>query len=108
MPNAYKSFGQLNPGAVLTDFFAAVPASTEYIVFVTISNKGTTNRTCRLKHAPAGAADNDDHNILYDLLIPANDSYVHPKPIYMATTDKLRVYGSHVDLTFTADGIEIT
>jgi hypothetical protein len=59
-------------------------------------------------HAPAGAADNADHRKVRDYSIPANDHYVHPKPFYMATTDVIRVFASSTDVTFTADGIQIT
>ncbi len=107
MPNAYLSLGQSNPGAVLTDLYT-VPTSTEAIAFVTATNVGSVARTIRITHAPAGAADDPDHRIVYDYSVPGNDQYVHPKPLYMATTDKIRVFASSTDITFTADGIQIT
>ncbi len=107
MANAYKSLGQSNDGASLDDLYT-VPSSTEAIAFVTAANVGTTDRTIRIMHAPAGAADDPDHRIVYDIPLPANDTYVHPKPLYMAATDKIRVFASSTDVTFTADGIEIT
>ena len=107
MANAYKVLGQANPGAVLTDLYT-VPASTEAIAFLTVSNKASAAKTCRVKVAPAGAADDDDHNVLYDFTVPANDTYVHPKALYLATTDKVRVYGESTDLTFSLDGVEIS
>lgn len=108
MPNTYKSLGQANPGAVLTDLYV-VPASTEAIVFVTAVNAhASVAQTIRITHAPAGVADDADHRIVWDMSLPAGGTYVHPKPIYMATTDDLRVYASTADVTFTADGIQIT
>lgn len=107
MPNAYKSLGQANPGASLTALYT-VPSATEAIVWVTAANLAATAKTIRIRHAPAGAADDADHAIVHDLSVPANDTYVHPKPIYMAATDVLRVYGEDTNVTFTADGIEIT
>ena len=107
MANAYKSLGQANPGASLTALYT-VPASTEAVAFLTISNKAAASKTCRVKHAPAGAADDDDHNLLYGVSIPANDTYVHPVPLYLAATDVVRVYGEDANLTFTLAGIEIT
>ena len=107
MPNTYKSLGQANPGASITDLYT-VPASTEAIAFVTASNTGGSAQTIRIMHAPAGAADDPDHRIVYDYSVPPNDPYVHPKPLYMATTDKIRIFASSTDITFTVDGIEIT
>lgn len=107
MANTYKSLGQANPGPALTALYT-VPAATNAIVWLTVANSETAANTCRVTHAPAGAADDADHRILYDFSIPANDTYIHPKPIFMAATDVLRVYGSDTNLTFTADGVEIT
>ena len=107
MPNVYKSLGQANPGAVLTDLYT-VPAATEAIAFVTATNGGSTARTVRIMHAPAGAADDPDHRVVFDFSVPANDPYVHPKPLYMAATDKIRVFASSTDVTFTVDGVEIS
>ncbi len=107
MPNAYLTLGQSNDGDVNDDLYT-VPASTEAIVFVEAANGGSTERTIRIMHAPAGAAENADHRKVWDLPVPPNDSYVHPKPLYMATTDVLRVRASSTDITFTADGIQIT
>ncbi len=107
MANAYKSLGQSNDGTTIDDLYT-VPSFTEAVAFVTAANVGTTDRTIRIMHAPAGAADDADHRLVYDFLLPANDTYVHQKPIYMATTDVIRVRASSTEVTFTADGIEIT
>jgi hypothetical protein len=108
MPAAYKSLGQSNDGTTQDDLYV-VPSSTEAIVFVNAANAHpTAAQTIRISHAPAGAADDPDHRIVYEYSVPPNDNYPHPKPIYMATTDVLRVTASSTDVTFTADGIEIT
>ncbi len=107
MTIAYKSLGQANPGASITDLYT-VPASTEAIAFVTATNVGSTARTIRIMHAPAGAADDPDHRVVFDFSVPPNDPYVHPKPLYMAATDKIRVFASSTEITFTVDGIEVS
>ena len=107
MPNAYKPLGQSNDGTTQDDLYT-VPSVTEAIVFVNAANGGASAQTIRISHAPAGAADNADHRKVYELSVPAGLSYDYPKPIYMATTDVLRVRASSTDVTFTADGIEIT
>ncbi len=108
MPNTYKSLGQSNDGTTQDDLYT-VPASTSAVCFVTaVNGHATAAQTIRISHAPAGAADNADHRAVYELSVPAGDTYVHPKPFYMATTDKIRVRASTTDVTFTADGIEIT
>ncbi len=107
MPNVYKSLGQSNDGTTIDNIYT-VPSSTEAIAFVTAANVGSSAQTIRIMHAPAGAADDPDHRVLYDYSLPANDNYIHPKPLYMATTDVIRVRASSTDVTFTVDGIEIT
>lgn len=107
MANSYQTLGQANPGAVLTALYT-VPGATQAIVFLTISNQEAAVNTCRVKVAPAGAADDPDHNVLFGFPVPANDTYVHPVPIYMEATDVLRVFGEDTNLTFMANGIEVT
>jgi hypothetical protein len=107
MANAYGNLGQSNDGAVLDDL-VTVGASDEAIVWVNIANKGATDRTYRIKHAPGGAADNDDHNLVFDAIVKANDSIPYPNPIYCGNSDVIRVYASHVDVTFSAHGITIS
>lgn len=107
MANSYQTLGQANPGASLTALYT-VPGATQAIVFVTASNKEAAANTIRVKVAPAGAADDPDHDVLFDFSVPANDTYVHPVPLFMDATDVLRVFASDTNVTFQAQGVEIT
>jgi hypothetical protein len=102
-----KVLAQAAPGASLTDLYT-VPASTEAIGYLSIANAGAAgNATVRV--APLGAADNDDHSILDLIPIGANDTYLHPVPIMMAATDKVRAVGASDNrFKFTLTGMELT
>lgn len=109
MAEVYKSLGQVDLTATtLTDVYT-VPASTSAIADVTFANRGATDVTIRLSHAPAGAGDALSQYKVYDLVLPGGAIYVHPAPIKMATTDKLRAKCSSANVvSVTVDGVEIT
>lgn len=106
MANAYKSLGQDNPGAVLTDLYT-VPSSTEAVGTLFIGNRESAANTVRVALSVAGASIADDHYLLYDVSIPANDTAII-NGIVLAATDVLRVYASDANVSFNFVGIEIT
>ncbi len=98
---------QAAPGATLTDMYT-VPASTEAIAYLSVANAGAT-ASIAMKLAPLGAADNDDQFLLDSMTVEANDTYLHPIPIMMAPTDKLRIIGASDNrFKFTLTGMELT
>lgn len=106
MANAYSILANDNPGASLTDLYAC-PASTDMVGTLYVANRAATAKTARVALSPLGAAIADDHYIIYDLAIPANDTL----PLHglsLDATDKIRVYSVDNSVSFVLTGVEIT
>lgn len=106
MANAYKVVGQDNPGAALTTLYT-VPSATSFVGQLLIANRATATKTFRVAIRPAGASIANKHYIAYDTALPANDT-ITITGISLATTDKLDVYSSDGNVSFTLTGVEIT
>lgn len=111
MSTAYKKLGATVVVADTDTALYTVPGSTSAIVSsIIICNKGTSTRTFRIAHisgggiGAVGAAD----YLYYDLYIRGRDTFVVTIGITMATTDTLLVRANHADVTFTAEGSEIS
>ncbi len=109
MPEARKVLGQSNPlAATLTDAYT-VPAVTEAVVStITVANRSAVATSFRVSIAPAGAADDDEQYIYYDIPIPANDTFAATLGLTLATTDVIRVYATLATLSFSIFGVELT
>ena len=109
MAETPKVLGQSVPiAATLTDLYT-VPASTNVVCSTIVAcNRAGTASTFRVSLAPAGAADATSQYLYYDVNLPANDTFSSTIGVTLAATDKIRVYSSSANLTFTALGIEVT
>lgn len=58
--------------------------------------------------AVAGAVDNNNQYLYYDVSILGNETFAATLGIALATTDVVRVYATLATLTFTLAGLEIT
>lgn len=105
---AKKVLGQSAPAATtLTTLGAAVPASREWTgSTLVVCNRGGTDTTFRVAVSPSGAAIANQHYIVYDAPIAANDMVAITIGITMTATDLLRVYGGNANLSFTLFGDE--
>lgn len=109
MASVYKVLGQSNPGAAtLTDAYA-VPGSTSAIVSsITVCNRSATPTTFRLAVSPAGAANANQHYLVFDAPIEANEVWMMTIGATLATTDVVRVYATLATLSFNIFGEEIS
>ena len=109
MTQTYKQLGQSAPNATtLTDLYT-VPASTQTVVSnIWVCNRGAAAATFRVSKAIAGAADATKQYIVYDAPLQPGQSIPVGAGISLQATDKIRVYASTADLSFNADGCEIT
>lgn len=109
MANTYKVLGQSNPSATTLTAAYTVPAATSAIVSsLVVVNRSATTTTFRISVATAGAADNNNQYLYYDITIPGNDTFIATVGITLATTDVVRVYATLATLTFSLFGSEIT
>lgn len=99
-----KILGQTMPGPVLTSLYVA-PPSTMTTATIIICNQGSFADTYRVAVAPAGAANEAKHYIVFDKVILANSSDTINN-IHLISGDVLRVYGSVSEISFTAVGSE--
>jgi hypothetical protein len=107
MATTYKVLGQSNPAATTDTTLYTVPALTETVVStITVANLGTTG-TFRVAVRPAGASIANQHYIVYDAILNANDSITLTLGITLATTDVITVRASNTSFAFQAFGSEI-
>lgn len=109
MATAYKVLGQVAPSATTATAVYTVPSATEAVVSsVTVCNRGGTAGTYRLAVRPDGAALANQHYVVYDADISANDTVILTIGITIDATDVLEAYASSGDMTFQAYGSEIS
>jgi len=109
MATAYKVLGQVAPAATTATAVYTVPASTEAVVSsVSVCNRGGAGGTFRLAVRPDGAALANQHYLVYDTSIGANDSIILTIGVTMDATDVLEAYASSGDMSFHAYGSEIS
>jgi hypothetical protein len=108
MANAYKVLGQSNPAATTLTSLYTVPAATSAVVStLTVCNIGVST-TVRVAVRPAGAGIANQHYILYDAALSANDTLFFTIGLSLATTDVVSVYAGTANVSFNLYGTEIT
>lgn len=108
MANAYKVLGQVEGAASNTNLYT-VPSSTEAVIStIVICNRAAAAKTYRIMVRPDNETLANKHYLAYDVAIAANDSTALTLGITINAGDKLDVYSSDTNLSFSAFGSEIT
>lgn len=107
MASSYKVLGQSNPSATTLTTLYTVPATTSTVCSTLVICNLSTTASVRVAVRPAGAAIANQHYIVYDSVISANDSVFLTLGISLATTDVVSVYASTANVTFNLYGSEI-
>ena len=109
MATAYKVLGQIAPSATTATAIYTVPSATSAVVSsVTVCNRAATAGSFRLSVRPDGAALANQHYVVYDTAIAANDTVILTIGLTLDATDVLEAYASSADMTFNAYGSEIS
>jgi len=109
MATTYKTLGQSAPAATTSTDLYTVPALTSAIIStITVTNRAATDATFRISNSLLGAALANKDYLVYDTIVPGSGFITLTLGITMATTDKIRVYGSTANLSFNAFGTEIS
>jgi len=109
MAQNYKVLGQIAPAATTATAIYTVPSATEAVVSsVSVCNRAGSAGTFRLSVRPDGASLANQHYLVYDATVDANDSIILTIGVTMDATDVLEAYASSADMTFHAYGSEIT
>lgn len=109
MANTYKVLGQSSPSAVTLTSLYTVPAATSTVTStLSVCNHGGVSTTVRVAVRPAGAGIANQHYILYDTAVSANDTLFFTLGLSLATTDVVSVYSGTATVSFNLYGTEIT
>jgi hypothetical protein len=109
MATIYKVLGQSSPAATTETDLYTVPVATSAVASsVIVCNRSAILSTFRISIAVGGAATANKDYIYYDLTIGANDTFIATIGVTLATTDKVRVYASNTNLSFSLYGSEIS
>lgn len=108
MPQAHKVLGQSNPSATTLTTLYTVPASTQAIAStLSVCNLGVST-TFRVAVRPAGATLANQHYLVFDTSVNANDSIYLTLGISLAATDVVSVFAGTANLAFSLFGVEAT
>lgn len=108
MPAAYRVLGQSNPAATTLTTLYTVPSATSAVCStLSICNLGTS-ATYRVAVRPAGATIANQHYLVFDAFVNANDSVLLTLGISLAATDVVSVFASNGSVAFSLFGSEIT
>lgn len=103
---------QSKPSATtLTDLYTVTSGASAIVSSIIVCNQSSTATTFRISVAPAGAADASSQYIYYDVPINGNDTFVATIGFALngvTTQDKVRVYATLANLSFTLFTAETT
>lgn len=108
MPNTYKVLGQSNPAAATLTTLYTVPSATQAVCStLSIANLGVS---ClyRIAVRPAGATIANQHYLVFDSWVNANDTVLLTLGISLAATDVVSVQASTATVAFSLFGSEVT
>jgi hypothetical protein len=109
MTVAYKVLGQSAPNATTETDLYTVPALTQAIISsLTICNRSAAVVTFRVSISVGGGATANKDYRYYDVTIPPRDTFIATVGWCMGAADKMRVYASTANLSFSLDGSEIS
>jgi hypothetical protein len=108
MTQTHKVLGQVNPSAASLTTLYTVPSSTQAICStLAVCNIGVS-ATFRVAVRPSGVTIANQHYLVYDAAVSANDSFYLTLGISLAATDVVSVYSTTNTLAFSLFGVEIT
>lgn len=108
MPTVYKVLGQVEGQANNVSLYTC-PASTEAVIStIIVCNRAATAKTYRIMVRPDNETLATKHYIAFDVSIAANDTTALTLGIAINAGDKLDVYSSDTNVSFSAFGTEIS
>lgn len=109
MATTYKVLAQANPSATTETTLYTVPSLTNTVVStIAIANQAGTSGTYRIAVRPsADGSTAAKHWIVYGATVAASDSVLLTIGITLAAGDKIQIYASSANMSFSAFGSEI-
>jgi hypothetical protein len=107
MASTYKVLAQSAPSATTnTDVYTVGSGKSAVVSTITVCNR-STSATYRIAVRPLGATLANQHYIVYDSTVPANDTISLTIGVTLAATDVVTVYASTANLSVNLFGVEI-
>lgn len=109
MATTYKVLAQSNPSATTETTLYTVPAGTSSVVStVSVCNQAATAGTYRIAVRPsADGSTTAKHWIVYGATVNGSDSTMLTLGLTLAAGDKIQIYASSANMSFSAFGSEI-
>lgn len=108
MTTAYKVLGQSAPSAKTLTTLYTVPSSTSAVASTLAICNRDVSTTYRVAVRPAGVSIANQHYIVYDGYLAANDTILLTIGLSLAATDVVSVYAGSANTSFSLFGAEIT
>jgi hypothetical protein len=110
MATTYKVLGQSNPAATTeTTLYTVSAGSSAVVSTIAICNQAGTSGTYRVAIRPAAdSTTTAKHWIVYGATVAASDSILLTIGTTLAAGDKIQVYASSANMSFSAYGSEIS
>jgi hypothetical protein len=108
MASTYKVLAQSAPSATTnTDVYTVGSGKSAVVSTITVCNRAASSATYRIAVRPLGATIANQHYIVYDSTVPANDTINLTIGVTLAATDVVTVYASTANFSFNLFGAEI-
>jgi hypothetical protein len=108
MAITYKVLAQSAPSATTnTDVYTVGAGKQTVISTITVCNRSASAATYRIAVRPDGATIANQHYLVYDGTLPANDTINLTIGITVDASDVVTVYASSANLSFNLFGTEI-
>jgi len=109
MATAYQVIAQAAPSATTNSDLYTVPSDTSIVgSTLTVCNRGTADATFRIAVRPAGATLANEHYVFYDTVVYAKSTLALTMGLTATATDKITVYASTANLSFSLFGSVLT
>jgi hypothetical protein len=106
MANSFAKMGRGAIGNTIGSLYMVGGGKTAILKSFSICNTTTGALTVQLYIVPSGDSAAAANALLYDLSIPAKETYVHLCDLVIAAGDTIQAVGSATGLTFLGSGVE--
>lgn len=104
----YKILGQSSPSATTeTDLYTAPSDKTCVVSSIVVCNRNSTSATFRISISIDGAVTSNKDYLYYDVTLNGNDTFIATVGLTLSEDDKIRIYSSTANLSFSVFGSEI-
>jgi hypothetical protein len=109
MAETLKILGQMSPAATTNTVLCVVPASLSFLgSSITVCNTNGVSSVFRIYIVKSGGFASVSNALYYDVVIPANETFIATVGLTMSTGDFIIVYATNSGLSFQLFGSEVS